>query len=171
MPGQWAGQFVVILWPFTDQSRSKRRPALVLNEPDGQGDLTLLNVTSRRHQNACVEVAPTNLTEGQLKTTSYIRINHSMVLHHSQLHPVGVQLASQKLAEVHRALALRSTRQFSKLQHGSFRPADDPLRTPWQEGTTIPYAGRMFTEDEVEAAVASTLDFWLTLGQEGDAFQ
>lgn len=29
----------------------------------------------------------------------------------------------------------------------------------------------MFTEDEVEAAVSSTLDFWLTLGKEGDAFQ
>jgi CDP-4-dehydro-6-deoxyglucose reductase, E1 len=29
----------------------------------------------------------------------------------------------------------------------------------------------VFTEDEVEAAVASTLDFWLTLGKEGEAFQ
>ena len=27
--------------------------------------------------------------------------------------------------------------------------------------------GRVFTEDEVEAAVSSTLDFWLTLGSEG----
>ncbi len=55
--------------------------------------------------------------------------------------------------------------------HASFRPAADPDRAPWQEGTTIPYAGRVFTEDEVEAAVSSTLDFWLTLGQEGEAFQ
>ncbi len=37
--------------------------------------------------------------------------------------------------------------------------------------TTIPYAGRVFTEDEVEAAVGSTLDFWLTLGPEGDKFE
>jgi CDP-4-dehydro-6-deoxyglucose reductase, E1 len=37
--------------------------------------------------------------------------------------------------------------------------------------TTIPYAGRVFTEDEVEAAVSSTLDFWLTLGVEGEAFE
>ena len=37
--------------------------------------------------------------------------------------------------------------------------------------TTVPYAGRVFTEDEVEAAVSSTLDFWLTLGPEGDAFE
>ena len=36
-----------------------------------------------------------------------------------------------------------------------------------QYGENIPYAGRVFTEDEVEAAVSTTLDFWLTLGQEG----
>ena len=38
-------------------------------------------------------------------------------------------------------------------------------------GQFIPCAGRVFAEDEVEAAVASTLDFWLTLGTEGESFQ
>ena len=66
---------------------------------------------------------------------------------------------------------LRLTREYSRQVHAQLRPAADPDRTPWQEGTTIPYAGRVFTEDEVEAAVSSTLDFWLTLGIEGEAFQ
>jgi CDP-6-deoxy-D-xylo-4-hexulose-3-dehydrase len=66
---------------------------------------------------------------------------------------------------------LRLTREYSRQVHAGFRPAADPDRTSWQEGTTIPYAGRVFTEDEVEAAVSSTLDFWLTLGPEGEAFQ
>ena len=66
---------------------------------------------------------------------------------------------------------LRLTREYSIQAHANFRPADDPQRQPWQEGNAIPYAGRVFTEDEVEAAVASTLDFWLTLGKEGEAFQ
>ena len=66
---------------------------------------------------------------------------------------------------------LRLTREYSRQVHASFRPAVDPQRQAWQEGTTIPYAGRVFTEDEVEAAVGSTLDFWLTLGAEGEAFQ
>jgi len=35
----------------------------------------------------------------------------------------------------------------------------------------VPYAGRVFTENEVEAAVNATLDFWLTLGPEGDSFE
>jgi CDP-4-dehydro-6-deoxyglucose reductase, E1 len=66
---------------------------------------------------------------------------------------------------------LRLTREYSRQVHASFLPAADPDRAPWQEGSTIPYAGRVFTEDEVEAAVSTTLDFWLTLGVEGEAFQ
>ena len=35
----------------------------------------------------------------------------------------------------------------------------------------IPYAGRVFTEEEVVAAVSSTLDFWLTLGTQGSKME
>jgi CDP-6-deoxy-D-xylo-4-hexulose-3-dehydrase len=66
---------------------------------------------------------------------------------------------------------LRLTREYSRQVHAAFRPASDPGRAPWQQGSTIPYAGRVFTEDEVAAAVGTTLDFWLTLGKEGEAFQ
>ena len=66
---------------------------------------------------------------------------------------------------------LELTREYSRRAHSSFRPASDPHRASWVTGSVIPYAGRVFTEDEVEAAVSSTLDFWLTLGQEGEAFQ
>ncbi len=66
---------------------------------------------------------------------------------------------------------LRLTREYAKEAHACFRPASDPERKPWEPGSPIPYAGRVFTEHEVEAAVGSTLDFWLTLGSEGDAFQ
>ena len=66
---------------------------------------------------------------------------------------------------------LRLTREYSKIVHASFRPGNDPERRPWTPGDNIPYAGRVFTDDEVEAAISSTLDFWLTLGSEGSAFQ
>ena len=41
----------------------------------------------------------------------------------------------------------------------------------WVPGDPIPYAGRVFAEDEVVAAVSSTLDFWLTLGSEGASME
>src|SRR4029077_2315067 len=58
--------------------------------------------------------------------------------------------------------------------HRANRPGggEDPLRAPFVAGTsTVPYAGRVFDADEVEAAVGTTLDFWLTLGKEGEAME
>lgn len=71
-----------------------------------------------------------------------------------------------------RSEILRLTRDYSRLAHQQNRPADDDLKPRFVPGeTVVPYAGRVFTEDEVEAAVSSTLDFWLTLGAEGEKFE
>lgn len=70
-----------------------------------------------------------------------------------------------------KAEILRLTREYSKLMHMDNRPGDDVLRTSLGKSQPVPYAGRVFTEDEVEAAVSATLDFWLTLGPEGEAFE
>jgi CDP-6-deoxy-D-xylo-4-hexulose-3-dehydrase len=70
-----------------------------------------------------------------------------------------------------KAQILNLTREYSRHAHAAYRPADDPQRSPWQPGTPIPYAGRVFGDDEVEAAVSATLDFWLTLGSEGAAME
>lgn len=62
-----------------------------------------------------------------------------------------------------RAEILDKTRQLIRLREAkrAFRPGHD----------TVPYAGRVYDEEEVGAGVASMLDFWLTLGPEGDAFE
>ncbi len=72
----------------------------------------------------------------------------------------------------HRILEL--TRRYSRLVHGGNRPGYETnesrkIFSPGESG--IPYAARVFNEDEVEAAVSSTLDFWLTLGSEGEKFE
>lgn len=67
---------------------------------------------------------------------------------------------------------LKLTREYSTRSHSAHRAGDDSLQQKFIPGeTTVPYAGRVFNENEVEAAVASTLDFWLTLGKEGDRFE
>ena len=73
-----------------------------------------------------------------------------------------------------KAEILRLTREYSRQMHRANRPGYEPdgAQAEFVPGqTTIPYAGRVFTEDEVEAAIGATLDFWLTLGPEGDAFE
>lgn len=78
---------------------------------------------------------------------------------------------SKSLFEL-KAEILLLTREYSTRAHSAQRPGCDSSRAPFIPGeTVVPYAGRVFTEDEVEAAVGSTLDFWLTLGPEGEAFE
>ncbi|QDV61219.1 MULTISPECIES: lipopolysaccharide biosynthesis protein RfbH [Crateriforma] len=67
---------------------------------------------------------------------------------------------------------LQMTAEYSRRCHQQNRPADDAVTAKFVAGeTTIPYAGRVFDEQEVVAAVDSTLDFWLTLGREGEKFE
>ena len=66
---------------------------------------------------------------------------------------------------------LRLTREYSALVHRNHRPGAENASAFVAGQSTVPYAGRVFTEDEVEAAVGATLDFWLTLGKEGEAME
>ena len=72
-----------------------------------------------------------------------------------------------------KAEILRLTREYSTLVHQNNWPADEPApgRKFVAGQSVVPYAGRVFNTEEVEAAVSSTLDFWLTLGKEGEAFE
>ena len=69
---------------------------------------------------------------------------------------------TDRIAEL-KAEILAKTRELIAL-----REAPKPF-VPGQ--TTVPYAGRVYDADEVEAGVGSMLDFWLTLGPQGDAFE
>tara|TARA_X000000950_G_scaffold288731_1_gene407066 strand:- start:4926 stop:6425 length:1500 start_codon:yes stop_codon:yes gene_type:complete len=66
---------------------------------------------------------------------------------------------------------LELVKEYTINYHTSYRPPADDRRSIWKPGDPIPYAGRVFDEDEVVAAVSSTLDFWLTLGENGSKFQ
>lgn len=67
---------------------------------------------------------------------------------------------------------LRDVRAYAAAAHASCRPGSDPGRPAFAPGVdTVPYAGRVFDENEVEALVNSSLDFWLTLGKEGDSLE
>lgn len=69
-----------------------------------------------------------------------------------------------------RAEILALSRRYAAMVHSRHLPEENPQRQAWN-GEPIPYAARVFGEEEIEAAVASSLDFWLTLGNEGEAFE
>jgi len=151
---------------------TKNRPALAISEPDRQGDVQLLKITGAPFYEDAVAFNQNDLLSGVLRKPSFIRTDRFLTVHQTQLEDWGARLSEGKLQECHRALALRHGRRFSNYAHPSQRPGEDPKRAAFRPGTdVVPYAGRVFDEDEVAAAVSTTLDFWLTLGKEGEAFE
>lgn len=71
-----------------------------------------------------------------------------------------------------RAEILRLVREYAVHRHAGRAPVPERNGVPFEPNVSaVPYAGRVFDAEELEAGVASMLDFWLTLGPEGDAFQ
>ena len=72
-----------------------------------------------------------------------------------------------------RAEILRLTGEYARQAHRNNWPASEAAsdRAFVPGETIIPYAARCFTDAEVVAAVESTLDFWLTLGPQGEQFE
>ena len=166
------GDLVYVIWPHSDTDGAKNRPALVLDGPDLQGDVSLLKVTGNARYQDTVKLENSDLVEGELFKTSYIRLDRILSTHSSKLLERGKAVSSVKMAELRKNLALKNCAVFSRLAHATNRPGDDPDLAPFIPGkSSVPYAGRVFTEEEVVAGTASMLDFWLTLGKEGDAFE
>ena len=74
------GELLLIPFPFTDLSASKRRPVLALTTADGWGDFIALPVTSRPQTEHAVALTSTDLISGSLPTSSWIRTNRVVTL-------------------------------------------------------------------------------------------
>jgi mRNA interferase MazF len=69
------GDVVVIPFPFSDLSGSKRRPALVLTDLEGE-DIILCQITSKnRGDKYAVSLDTADFASGSLPVASYIRTN------------------------------------------------------------------------------------------------
>lgn len=69
------GDIVIVLFPFSDLSSSKRRPALVLTDSPGD-DIILCQITSQFSKDAtAVFLANSDFSDGTLKADSHIRPN------------------------------------------------------------------------------------------------
>jgi mRNA interferase MazF len=68
-----AGEVVLVPFPFSDLSRSKLRPAIVLAEA-GRGDWILCQITSNPHSDPrAIELTQASFSTGALQVISYAR--------------------------------------------------------------------------------------------------
>lgn len=94
------GDIIVILFPFSDLSQAKKRPALVIQAFQGN-DLLLCQITSQTQvdQNA-IELNTKELTEGKLAETSFIRINKLFTADESLIHYRLGKIQTAKMNEI-----------------------------------------------------------------------
>ena len=69
------GDIVVIPFPFSDLSQSKKRPALVITTLEGV-DVILAQITSKnKYDKYAIEITEEDFIEGGLKVNSNVRAN------------------------------------------------------------------------------------------------
>ncbi|MGV1100884.1 type II toxin-antitoxin system PemK/MazF family toxin [Thiovibrio sp. JS02] len=79
------GDIILVAFPFSEGKSSKRRPAVVLRQPDDFGDFLALPVTSRSFHENAVAIDPSMLAKGALPKASWIRCDKIATLHSSQV--------------------------------------------------------------------------------------
>jgi mRNA interferase MazF len=77
------GDLLLIPFPFTDLSATKRRPVLALTAADNYGDFIALPVTSRPQIVHGIALTATDLVSGSLPVASWIRTNRIVTLNTS----------------------------------------------------------------------------------------
>ncbi len=78
-----AGSVVLVPFPFSDLSQSKRRPAVVLADAE-RGDWILCQITSKSYADArAVELTDDDFQQGRLQLVSYARPAKLFTAHES----------------------------------------------------------------------------------------
>ena len=75
-----AGAWVLLPFPYSDASASKRRPVLARTRPDEHGDFIGMAVSSRSHHANVIPLHNDSLMEGQLPKPSWIRTDRIVTL-------------------------------------------------------------------------------------------
>lgn len=100
MEGPLKGQVVVIPFPFSDLSGSKRRPALVVADWDG-ADVMLCQITSQtKHDGLEIPISASDFATGSLPISSHVRPNKIFTADRRIILSVAGRLGEAKNREV-----------------------------------------------------------------------
>jgi mRNA interferase MazF len=91
-----AGSVVLIPFPFSDLSRTKLRPAVVLATLD-KDDCILCQITSQPYDTHAIELNQQDFAEGSLQRVSYARPGKLFTAHQSLLQSEAGKLTAASL--------------------------------------------------------------------------
>jgi len=93
------GEVVILPFPYSDLSKSKRRPALVLASLSGD-DVILCMITGNTPDSYAVELSTTDFETGNLKKPSNIRPNRIFTADSNIIEYAAGKLRLEKINEV-----------------------------------------------------------------------
>lgn len=101
------GDIVLVSFPFTDLSSTKRRPALVIS-PDiynsRREDVVLVAITSQQPADNAISLEAKDLRDGTLPKQSFVRVTKIFTMHSTLVLKRICALSGEKLEEVMREL-------------------------------------------------------------------
>jgi mRNA interferase MazF len=105
--GYRRGDIVLVSFPFTDLSSSKRRPALIIS-PDVFNehgvDVVLVAIPSQEPEDKAIALAPDDFLEAALPKESFVRVAKIFTLHSTLIVKRVCALRPEKLDDVLREL-------------------------------------------------------------------
>ena len=101
------GDLALVPFPFTDLSSAKRRPVLVLADPDGYGDFLAVAVTSRPHHSNAIVIRGQDISCGALPAMSWVRTDRVITLNVVLVSKVFGSVSSMFVDQVIRGVCSR----------------------------------------------------------------
>ncbi len=87
------GDVLLIKFPFTTLSASKKRPVLVLKSENEHHDFVCFQITSKSTQNHLIRIEKSVLSSGELRLVSFVKYDKCFTL--------NSKLVDKKLASLH----------------------------------------------------------------------
>lgn len=107
------GDIVLVPFPFSDLSGTKKRPAMLLAEV-GRGDWICLQITSRPYGDAAsIPLNQKDFHQGTLQRVSYVRPGKLFTAHSSLFLDTVARINAVKLAQIKQNV-------MALIEHGSF---------------------------------------------------
>jgi mRNA interferase MazF len=101
------GDLLLVPFPFSDLSATKRRPVLALTGPDGYGDFIAIPVTSRPQAEDGVPLTSADLLRGSLPVPSWIRTDRIVTLNASLVVKLIGRVADEVVASAVQRFCIR----------------------------------------------------------------
>ena len=74
------GDIVLVIFPFTDLTKSKKRPVLIIKDENSLGDIVCFQITSNDEQSNLLKITNTTLTlESYVKYDKCFTLNSTII--------------------------------------------------------------------------------------------